>query len=182
VRPDTLAGELVLCLQLLEDVLSYHATAREEGEMSIPGYEELRSAIDKFQSVEIKRLEAKDGDAHLDIRAKAAKNVQDRLRKLAETGSLEERRREPPPPNKRALLPEELVARGSDLPKRRDFDVSTISAPHPVVVSSVPSPIPKDDRKSPAVSIRIDFLISLSIDISSILHPHPQENLKSPSH
>jgi hypothetical protein len=95
LRYDTRIGELLLCFQLLNHLLAYHASARKEGDLPTPGYDELRSLIEKIQGSDIKHLEADYVYAHAKVQEEAAKNVQDRLRGLTEAASLENKMNKP---------------------------------------------------------------------------------------
>ena len=91
VKPRTLIGELLLCFQLLNDILGYHMAVTKYGELSLLGYDELRLALEKIQNAEMKRLEAQYGDASIYIKSEAAQNLHIRLRELARAGHLKQR-------------------------------------------------------------------------------------------
>jgi hypothetical protein len=91
VKPRTLVGELLLCFQLLNDLLGYHLAITNYSDISSHGYDNLRSALEKIQAAEQKRLEEEYSDAHIYVKAEAAKNVKTRLRELAKAGYLKKR-------------------------------------------------------------------------------------------
>lgn len=79
VKPRTLIRELLLCFQLLNDLLGHHVAVTKCSEVSFLGYEELRIALENIQRVEMKRLEAEYGDALIYIKVEAARNLHTRL-------------------------------------------------------------------------------------------------------
>jgi hypothetical protein len=170
VRYDTRIGELLLCFQLLNHLLAYHATVRNEGDLPTPGYDELRSLIEKIQGSDIKPLEAEYVYAHAKVQEEAAKNVQDRLRELTEAASLSGRSYKPTPPRPETERPKMKGAmRGSVSEPRSQQSVAPSGTSYP----------PMD---SLAVCILTELPTWLSIDIYSIHPPRLQENLKSLSH
>jgi hypothetical protein len=132
VKYDTRIGELLLCFQLLNHLLAYHATARKEGDLPTPGYDELRSLIEKTQGSDIKDLEAEYVYAHAKVQEEAAKNVQDRLRELTEAASLSGRSYKPTPPRPETERPKMKGAtRGSVPEPRRQQSVAPSGTSYP---------------------------------------------------
>ena len=169
VKYDTRIGELLLCFQLLNHLLAYHATARKEGDLPTLGYDELRNLIEKTQGSDIKDLEAEYVYAHAKVQEEAAKNVQDRLRELTKSASLKGRSYKPAPP------PPEI-----ERPKMKG--ATRGSVPEPRKQRSVaPSGTSYSPMDSLAVCIATELPTWLSIDIYSIHPRHAQENLKPPS-
>jgi hypothetical protein len=167
VRYDTRIGELLLCFQLLNHLLAYHSTARKEGDLPAPEYDELRSLIGKIQGSDIKHLEAEYVYAHAKIQEEAAKNVHDRLRELTEATSFSGRSYKPAPPPPGTVRPKMKGAtRGSVPEPRRQQSVAPSGTSYP----------PMDNL---AVCIPTELPTWLSIDIYSIHPPRLQEDLKS---
>lgn len=91
VRPKTLIGELLLCFQLLNDILGYHVAVTQPSALSSTGYYELQKALEKVQLVELKRLGNEFANATLYTKAEAARNLHTRLKELAKVGYLAQR-------------------------------------------------------------------------------------------
>jgi hypothetical protein len=91
VKPRTLVGELLLCFQLLSDLLGYHVAVTKCSELSSLGYDELREMVEKVKATEMRRLEADFGNAPIYTKAEAAQNLHTRLRELARVGYLKKR-------------------------------------------------------------------------------------------
>lgn len=168
VKYDTRIEELLLCFQLLNHLLAYHATARKEGDLPTPGYDELRSLIEKIQRPDIKHLEAEYIYAHAKVQEEAAKNVQDRLRELTEAASLKRSSYEPVSP---PLEIERQKMKGGGW----KWSVTQPRRQQNVAPSGTPNP-PMDNLW---VCIPIELFTWLSIDVNSIRPPRLQENLKS---
>jgi hypothetical protein len=80
VRPRTLIGELLLCFQLLHDLLNHHQTIRVYSTASIRNYDQLRLALTRIQIDEENQLTVEHGGAQNYDRAKAVQSLQTRLR------------------------------------------------------------------------------------------------------
>ncbi|KAK0105889.1 hypothetical protein ONS95_004402 [Cadophora gregata] len=91
VKPRTLVGELLLCFQLLNDILGYHMAVSKLSDLSASGYDDLRGALCRVHDKELKKMEAQHADAPIYVRAEAAKNLQTRLRELVRAGLLAKR-------------------------------------------------------------------------------------------
>ncbi|KAH7390104.1 synaptobrevin-domain-containing protein [Cadophora sp. MPI-SDFR-AT-0126] len=91
VKPRTLIGELLLCFQLLNDILGYHMAVSQLSDIVALGYDDLRGALCRVQDQEFKKLEAQHASASVYMKAEAAKNLQIRLRELARAGFLTKR-------------------------------------------------------------------------------------------
>lgn len=110
VKPRTLIGELLLCFQLLNDIVGYHMAVMEYTELSVMGYSDLRIALEKIQLAELKRLEAEYGDTSIYIKSEAAQNLHTRLRELARAGYLEQRVHEDPVLSRKMKASDERIA------------------------------------------------------------------------
>jgi hypothetical protein len=91
VKPQTLIWELLLCFQLLNDLLGYHMAVTKLSELSSLGYEKLRVALEETHHAEMKRLDAEYVDAPVYLKAEAAQDLHTRLRELARAGYLGQR-------------------------------------------------------------------------------------------
>ena len=86
VKRQALIEELLLCFQLLNDILGYHLAVSKLSDNAALGYDDLRGALVRIQDQEFRRLEAQHMEAPIYVRAEAVKNLQTRLRELARGG------------------------------------------------------------------------------------------------
>ncbi|TVY43307.1 hypothetical protein LCER1_G008650, partial [Lachnellula cervina] len=83
VKHETLIGELLLCFQLLNDVLRHHSAVSKLSELSSLGYEQLRLTLEGIHTEEINRLNEDFANASNHAKAEAVKNLEARLKELA---------------------------------------------------------------------------------------------------
>ena len=88
IKHQTLIGELLLCFQLLNDVLGHHLAASKLSELSSLGYEQLRLTLERIYTEEINRLSENFANASKDAKAEAVENLEARLKELARAGIL----------------------------------------------------------------------------------------------
>ena len=91
VKPRALIGELLLCFQLLNDILGYHLAVSKLSDIAALGYDDLRGALVRVHDQEFRRMEAQHMETPIYVRAEAVKNLQIRLRELARAGFLTKR-------------------------------------------------------------------------------------------
>lgn len=95
VHDRTIVGELLLCFQLLNDVLGYHMAISNLSKLSSMGYDQLRITLEKIHKKELNTLKEEFSAAPTYIKAEAAQNLENRLRELARAGYLKERKPAP---------------------------------------------------------------------------------------
>jgi hypothetical protein len=95
VHHRTVIGELLLCFQLLNDVLGYHMAISNLSKLSSMGYNQLRVTLEKIHVEELSKLKEDFRDDPIQIKAEAAQNLETRLKELARAGYLKERKQVP---------------------------------------------------------------------------------------
>lgn len=87
-----LIGELLLCFQLLNELLRSHMAISKDTEGSPTIYKEFNSHLEKLNQTELQRLKKEHGDTSMFMMVAAARNLQTRLGELVNaSGSVTKR-------------------------------------------------------------------------------------------
>ncbi|TVY14541.1 hypothetical protein LARI1_G007302 [Lachnellula arida] len=153
IKHETLVGEILLCFQLLNDVLGNNLAVSTLSELSSLGYEHLRLTLERIHTEEINQLNEDFANASNHAKAEAVKNLEARLKELVRAGILKGQKQEENTTEGNQNTTETSVPQPS-----LEHNVQTYSAWEP----SIDTPVTKSSKGTVITVHQVDKISSTS--------------------